>query len=197
MSGRLVAAIMMTLVFEVEAVHLDQHLVERLLALVVTAAHTRAAVATDGVDLVDEDDGGAGLLGLLEQVAHAARAHADEHLDEVRTGDREERHARLACDRASQQRLAGSGRAVEQHALGDLGADRLELRGVLEELLDLLEFLDRLVQPATSSNLTLGVSGEISAALERPNCMILLPPPCMLDMQEPEEPEHQHQREAC
>src|SRR3954466_11233186 len=34
--------------------------------------------------------------GLLEQVAHAAGAHADEHLDEVGTGDRVERHARLA-----------------------------------------------------------------------------------------------------
>src|SRR3712207_7646051 len=40
----------------VEAVHLDQQLVERLLTLVVTAAHAGAAVPADGVDLVDEDD---------------------------------------------------------------------------------------------------------------------------------------------
>ena len=41
----------------VEAVHLDEQLVEGLLALVVAAAHAGAAVAADGVDLVDEDDG--------------------------------------------------------------------------------------------------------------------------------------------
>ena len=41
----------------VEAVHLDEHLVERLLALVVPAADAGAAVTADGVDLVDEDDG--------------------------------------------------------------------------------------------------------------------------------------------
>src|SRR5689334_24101575 len=49
-----------------------------------------------GVDLVDEDDAGRVLLALLEQVAHAARADAHEHLDEVGARDREERHARFA-----------------------------------------------------------------------------------------------------
>ena len=58
-------------VLGLEAVHLDEQLVERLLALVVTAAHAGAAVAADGVDLVHEDDAGRVLLGLLEQVAHA------------------------------------------------------------------------------------------------------------------------------
>ena len=39
-----------------EAVHLDEQLVQGLLALVVAAAETRAAVPADRVDLVDEDD---------------------------------------------------------------------------------------------------------------------------------------------
>lgn len=129
----------------VEAVHLDQHLVEGLLALIVAAAHTGAAVTADGVDLVDEDDGGRILLGLAEEVAHARGADADEHLDEVGTGDGVERGACLAGDGAGEERLAGSGRAVQQHALRDAGADGLELRGVLEELLDLMEFFDGLV----------------------------------------------------
>src|SRR6202041_811768 len=93
-----------------EAVHLDEQLVQRLLALVVTAAQTCAAVTPDRVDLVDEDDAGRVLLALLEQIAHAARADADEHLDEVRSRDAEERNAGLACDGASQERLARPGR---------------------------------------------------------------------------------------
>ena len=129
----------------VEAVHLDEELVQRLLALVVPAAEAGAAVAADRVDLVDEDDGRRVLLGLVEEVAHAARADAHEHLDEVGTGDRVERHARLTGDGAREERLAGSGRAVEQHALGDARADGLELGGLLQELLDLVELLDRLV----------------------------------------------------
>ena len=110
---------------DVEAVHLDQHLVERLLALVVPAAQAGAAVPPDGVDLVDEDDRRRVGLGLLEQVTDPGRADADEHLDEVGAGDRVERHAGLAGDGAREQRLAGSGRSVEQDALGDLGAQRL------------------------------------------------------------------------
>jgi hypothetical protein len=104
----------------VEAVHLDEQLVERLLALVVTAAHAGAAVPADRVDLVDEDDRRGVRLGLLEQVADPARADTDEHLDEVGAGDRVERHPGLAGDRAGQQRLAGAGRAEEQDALGIL-----------------------------------------------------------------------------
>ena len=132
-------------VLHLEAVHLDEQLVERLLALVVAAAHAGAAVAADGVDLVHEDDAGGVLLGLLEEVADARGADADEHLDEVGARDREERDARLARDGAREQRLTGAGRAVEQDALGDAGAERLELLGVLEELLDLVQLLHGLV----------------------------------------------------
>src|SRR5205823_1212620 len=56
----------------VEAVHLDQQLVQRLLALVVATAQAGTPMAADGVDLVDEDDRGCVGLGLLEQIAHAA-----------------------------------------------------------------------------------------------------------------------------
>ncbi len=81
------------------------------------------------------------LLGLLEHVAHARGADADEHLDEVRTGDGEERHLGFAGDGARQQRLAGAGRADHEHALGDLAAELLELARVLEEVDDLGDFL--------------------------------------------------------
>jgi len=49
-SGRLVAAMMMTPSFDSKPFHLDEELVQRLLALVVTAAEACAAVTTDGVE---------------------------------------------------------------------------------------------------------------------------------------------------
>ena len=122
-----------------EAVHLDQQLVQRLLALVVAAAQAGAAMAADGVDFVDEHDAGRVLLGLLEHVAHAARADAHEHLDEVGARDGEERHVGFAGDGARQQRLAGARRPDQQAALGDLAAQPLELLRVLQEVDDLLE----------------------------------------------------------
>ena len=128
-----------------EAVHLDQQLVQRLLALVVAAAEAGAAMAADGVDLVDEDDAGRVLLRLLEHVAHAGGADADEHLDEVGAGDREERHLGLAGDGAREQRLAGARRADQQHAARDAPAELLELLRVAQELDDLLQILLGLV----------------------------------------------------
>ncbi len=122
-----------------EAVHLDEQLVQGLLALVVAAAEARAAMAADRVDFVDEDDAGRVLLGLLEHVAHAARADADEHLDEVGARNGEEGHVGFARDGARGQRLAGAGRADQQHAARNPAAELLELLRVAQELDDLLQ----------------------------------------------------------
>ena len=123
-----------------EAIHLDEQLVQRLLALVVSAAETGATMPADRVDFVDEDDARRVLLALLEEVADAGRADADEHLDEVRAADREEGNVGFARDGAGQQRLAGSRGAHQQHALGDAAAKLLELLGFLQELDDFLKF---------------------------------------------------------
>ena len=122
-----------------EAVHLDEQLIQRLLALVVSAAEARAAMAADRVDFIDEDDAGRVLLALLEQIAHAARAHADEHLDEVRTGDREERHVGFARNRARQKRLARARRPDQQHAFRNAPAELLEFRRLAQKFDDLLQ----------------------------------------------------------
>ena len=42
--------------------HLAGHLIQGLLALIVAAAHAGAALPTDGVNLIDEDDAGSFLL---------------------------------------------------------------------------------------------------------------------------------------
>src|SRR5689334_913613 len=55
-------------VIRLKAVHLDQQLVERLFALVVTAAQTSAAMASDRVNFVNEDDAGRVLFALFKQV---------------------------------------------------------------------------------------------------------------------------------
>ena len=130
-----------------EAVHLRQKLVQRIFALVVAReSGVLAAGAADGVDLVDEDDAGSLLLGLLEQVADTRGAHADEHLDEIGTRNREERHVGLPCDGLGQQGLARSRRAYEQRALRNLGAQLLVFVGLLEEIDDLHDLDLRLLQ---------------------------------------------------
>ena len=54
-----------------EAVHLRQELVQRVFALVVGAKAGVLATGTpNGVDFIDEDDGGRFFLGLLEQIAN-------------------------------------------------------------------------------------------------------------------------------
>ena len=124
-----------------EAVHLGQDLVERLLALVVRAGDAGRPLpgAADGVELVDEDDRRRRLLGLGEQVAHARGADADDRLDELRRRDREEGRVSLAGHRTREQRLAGAGRPVEQHAVGDSRAEAHVPIGRLQEVDDLGE----------------------------------------------------------
>ena len=128
-----------------KAVHLHQELVQCLLPLVVSAAHACAALAAHGVDLVDKDDGGRGPLGLLKEVPDAACANAHIELHEVRAGNGQKAHPRLAGNSLGKEGLAGARRAHQQHALGDAGADGDEFLGVFQDLHDLLELLLLLV----------------------------------------------------
>ena len=101
----------------VEAVELGEQLVQRLLLLVMAAAHAPGdAGPAQGVELVDEDDAGLGLARLLEQVTHPRGTDADEHLDELGAGDGEEHHPGLAGHSPSQQGLAGARRPHQQDA---------------------------------------------------------------------------------
>ena len=144
MSCRFVAAMTTMPARGFEAVHLDEQLVERLLALFV-AERAAAAAAADGVELVDEDDAGLVAACVLEQAADARGADAGVHLDEVRAAREDERHAGFTRNRAGEQGLAGSRRSDEQHALGDASADRREALRMAEEVDDLLDLVLRLV----------------------------------------------------
>src|SRR5258708_34963991 len=85
------------------------------------------------------------LLALLEHIAAAARADADEHFDKIAARYRKNRHIRFPGNRAGEQGLAGAGRPDQQHALRNLSAKPLKFLRVLQVLDDLLELLLGLV----------------------------------------------------
>ena len=128
----------------VEAVHLREQLVQRLLALLVPAHRRLLADLAERVELVDEDDARRLGFSLPEQIADARGADADEHLDELGAAQAEEGHLRLAGDRAREQSFPGPRRADEQHALRDASAERRVLARVLQEVDDLAQFIRRL-----------------------------------------------------
>ena len=123
-----------------ETVHLNEQLVQCLLALIVTAAHAGTTVTTYGIDLIDEDDARRILLRAVEKVSYTACTDTDEHFNEVGTGNAEERNARLTCYGLCQQSLTCTRRAVKEDALRDLRAERGILLRVLKEVNDLREF---------------------------------------------------------
>src|SRR5271165_602860 len=96
-------------------------------------------MASDRIDFINEDDAGRILLALLKQVADAAGADADEHFNEIRTGNREERNVRFTRNSAGEQRLACAGRSDQQHAFGNPSTEFLELLGFPQELDNLLQ----------------------------------------------------------
>ena len=128
-----------------EAVELIEQLQHGALHFAIAGLLAVEALGADGVQLVDEYDGGRLLLGERERVAHQLGAVTDEHLHELRTGQLQEGRLGLRSAGARQQRLARARRAVEQHALGRMHAEVLEAVLVrhgeddrFDELLDLL-----------------------------------------------------------
>ena len=122
-----------------KAVHFHQQLVQGLLAFIVAAAQTGTALTAHSIDLINEDDAGHGLLGLIEQVTHAGCTHADVHFHKVRAGNGIERHTSLTSAGTGQQGLTGARRAYQQNAVGNAGTQSVELFGALEELHDLFQ----------------------------------------------------------
>src|ERR1700730_10173314 len=103
----------------VERIELDQQLGRPLLLVVETAARGKgSAGAPDRVEVVDEKYRRRVPPRLLEQVAQPCGAISSKYLDEFTAPDRNEWDPGLASSRASEQRLAGSGRANQQQPLG-------------------------------------------------------------------------------
>ena len=142
-----------------KAVHLYQQLVERLLALVVTAAQAGTSVTADRVDLIDKDDGRGSLACVLKQVAHTGCTDTDVHFHEIRARDREEGNTCFTGNCLCKQGLTRTGRAHEQNAMGDFCTKTGELAGSLEEFHDLLQLLLFLVRTCNvlETNLVLGI----------------------------------------
>ena len=159
----------------VEPVHLDQYLVQGLLALVVAAAQPCSAVTPYGIDLVHKDNARRVTLGLVEQISNTRRADTYKHLDEFRAADTKERHAGFTGHGLCQQRLAGSRRPDEQHALGNARAQRDKFLGLFEELDDLLQFFLGLVNAChVAKGHSRLVSGEhTGTALAKGKCLVI------------------------
>ena len=121
-----------------KAVDFAEELVEGLLLLGIVAVAVVPAAA-HGVDFVNEDDAGCHLCRLLEQIPDPAGAHAHKHLHKIGTGNGEEGHIGFTGHRPGKQGLAGAGRAHQQGALGQLGADFRIALGIVEEIDDLLQ----------------------------------------------------------
>ena len=163
----------------IEPVEFGEELIERLLFLVIAAAHDACgARAAEAIQLVDEDDARLHLARLLEQVADARRADADEHLHEFGAGDREERHARLARHRARQQRLADAGRADEQNALRHARAKPAVALRVLQEVHDLLQLALGLVGARHIVEVDAGFRLDIDFGARLRPTLIRPPMPC-------------------
>ena len=122
-----------------KTIHLHQKLVEGLFPLVVTAAETGAAVTAHRINLIDKHNAGGVLFGLFKQIADTGSTHAHKHLHKIGTGDGEKGNPCLAGYRPCQQGFTGTGRAHEQNAFGNPGAQIVEAFGIFEESHNLLQ----------------------------------------------------------
>ncbi len=66
-----------------KTVHFHQQLVQCLLALIIAAAETGTAMATDRINLINKNNARRIGFGLLEHVADTAGADADKHFNKI------------------------------------------------------------------------------------------------------------------
>jgi len=112
-------------------------------------------------------------------MSRRAMRHADEHFDEVGTGNREEGHIRLTGDGAGEKRLARARRPDEQNALGNAAPEFLEFLWVLQEVDDLDQIFLSLIDArhVLEGHAALALGQHLGPALAEP--MALPPPACI------------------
>ena len=153
---------------DTETVHLNEHLVQCLLALIVTAAHTGTTPSCDSIDLIDKHDTRRIFLGFLKQITDTRSADANKHLHKIRTGNTKERHACLTGNRLCQKCLTGSRRSHEKNTLWNTRAKPgILLRGTQEihDLLKLFLFLFQTCHIGKCHPLCRVICHELCAAL--------------------------------
>src|SRR6266480_5271550 len=98
----------------IKAIHLNQQLVERLLAFVVAPGARIVSLAAYRVYLVDKEDARHMFFGLFEKVTHPRSSNADEHFHEFRSTDAIESDARFSGYCTRDQRFACARRTDQQ-----------------------------------------------------------------------------------
>ncbi len=123
-----------------------------------TSPVTSSRFGRDGVDLVDEDDRRSVLLRIGEHVAQPLFRLAVELAHDLGAGDVVELRLGFVRDRPCEERLSGSRRTVEEHALGRIDSEAVEELGMAERQLDHLpHLLDRVPE---ASDIVVGHIGR-------------------------------------
>src|SRR5574344_1923698 len=125
--------------FIVKAVHLNEKLVQRLFAFIITAEIVRTAFS-DGVYFINKDDTWSLFTRRLKQITHTACTYTYEHLNEIRTADTEERNAGFTCYCAGKKRFAGSGRSYKKDTFRNFSADIGVFFRLLEKVYNFYKF---------------------------------------------------------
>jgi hypothetical protein len=102
-------------------------------SLVVRAEPAWSASAADGIDLVNEDNGGSALAGLGKEIAHSCRPNSHGHLNKTGAAEGEERHPGLASDRSGQKGLAVPGGPTMSTPLGPTAPALAERAGCFKK----------------------------------------------------------------
>ena len=108
-------------------------------------ADAHAARLAERVEFVNENDARRMFARLLEQIADARRADADEHFHEIRAAHAEKWHFRFSGNRPRKERFARSRRADEQDAFWNFAAEPLKFLRRFQKFHDFLQFFFGLV----------------------------------------------------
>ena len=126
----------------VKTVHLCQKLVQCLLTLIVSTAHSRSVTfLTDGINLINKHNTWCFLIGLFKKISNLGSTHTNKHLHKFRTGNGEKRNLCLAGNSLGKKSFTGSRRAHKQGTFWHGSTDLFVFRRVMEEIHNLRQKL--------------------------------------------------------
>ena len=104
-----------------KTIHLYKKLVQRLLSLIVAAAHTGSSLTGYRIDLINKDDARCMTLALFKKISYTGSTDTNKHLHEIGSGNGEKRNSGLSCNCLREKSFTCSRRAHKDHSFRDPG----------------------------------------------------------------------------
>mmetsp|Transcript_2465 Transcript_2465/g.5107 ORF Transcript_2465/g.5107 Transcript_2465/m.5107 type:complete len:348 (+) Transcript_2465:713-1756(+) len=139
----------------IKTIHLNQNLIDSLFTFIISTGISSTTLATNSIDLINENNTGSILPGLSKDITDARSTDTHKHFNKFRTTDTDERDTSFSGNSLGQKSFSSTRRSIEDDTPRNTASILCVCLGFLQKVNNLSKFQ---LGTITSSNIIKGDS---------------------------------------